>query len=169
MNDVAQEKRQVKLRKEAVFSEDGKLSHIALTYSDGTRGEIQVPASVMQEAAATGALYKLGQLANGEGDLDVLKAAVGQLIEQWRSGEWRQRAEGGQGTSIIMKAIMEFKGVTANTARDFLASKTMQQKIDMKRIKGLDAIVARLEAEEEAKLRAKGKIEEVDESLLEGL
>jgi len=45
----------------------------------------------------------------------------------------------------------------------------MQQKIDMKRIKGLDAIVARLEAEEEAKLRAKGKIEEVDESLLEGL
>lgn len=160
--------RQVKLSKEAVFI-DGQLSHIALEYADGTKATVEVPLGVFQEAAATGALYKLGQLSSGEEDLETLKTSVMELVTQWHAGEWRQRAEGGSGTSIIQKAIMEYRGKTANEARDFLATKTMEEKVAIKRIPALAVIVARLEAEEAARLLAKGKVAPATESLLEGL
>lgn len=162
-------KRVPKLSKEALFEDNGSLLSLELTYADGTTRSVMPPAALLPQAAAFGFLAKLGGLGEAGEDLSALKAEVEDLIAQWNRGEWRQRAEGGSGTSIIQKALMEYRGKTANEIRDFLATKTMQQKEDMKRIPGLAPIVARLEAEAAAKALAKGKVTVPGEDMLAGL
>lgn len=161
-------KRTVKLTKEATVNEDGSID-LLLNFADNTTAVVRLPDTVRAQAAAFGALAKIAGLAAGDKTQEELKTDLNDLVEQWKRGEWRQRAEGGQGTSIIQRALMEYRGKTANEIRDFLKDKTMQQKEDMKKIPGLAPIVARLEAEEAAKLLAKGKITVPTEDLLAGL
>ena len=169
--EVKKAGRSVRLTKAAVFI-NGQLSHLALKFADGSTATITIPDAVREQAVAYGALAKIGGLTSREQTLDELKAEVTALIGRWNSGEWAERSEGGQGTSIIQKALMEFRGKTANEVAAFLADKTMKQKSEMKSLPGLAPIVARLEAAEAAKQaqrRAAKGTAGPDESLLVGL
>jgi hypothetical protein len=171
VKEVKKAARSVRLTKTAVMV-NGVLSHLALTFADGTTRTVEVPPAVREQAIAYGALSKIGGLTSKEQTLDELKAEVEALVERWSDGEWAERSEGGQGTSIIQKALMEARGKSANEVAEFLKTKTMAQKVEMKSLPMLAPIVARLEAEEAAKAAqraaAKGKAAP-DESLLEGL
>ena len=171
VKEVAKGTRSVRLTKSAVFV-DGKLSHLALEFADGTTRAVEVPPSVREQAIAYGAAAKIGGLTAREQTLDELKAEVEALVERWQDGEWAERSEGGAGTSIIMKALMEARGKTAKEVGAFLETKTMKEKVAMKSLPMLAPIVARLEAEEAARAakRAEAKgTKAPDESLLTGL
>lgn len=169
--EVKKAARSVRLNKVAVLV-NGKLSHLALTFADGTTRTVEVPAAVREQATAYGAIAKIGGLTSKEQTLDELKAEVEALVERWSDGEWAERSEGGAGTSIIQKALMEARGKSAAEVAAFLATKTMKEKVAMKSLPMLAPIVARLEAEEAAKAaerRAKKGVAAPDESLLAGI
>lgn len=169
--DVAKAPRSVRLTKAAVFL-NGQLSHLSLKFADGSTKTVEIPAAVREQAVAYGALAKIGGLTSREQTLDELKTEVDSLVSRWNTGEWAERNEGGSGTSIIQKALMEARGKTADEVAAFLATKTMKQKNEMKSLPSLVAIVARLEAEEAAtkarRAAAKGT-KAPDESLLAGI
>jgi hypothetical protein len=169
--EVKKAARSVRLTKEAVFI-NGELSHLALRFADGTSRTVEVPEGVREQAIAYGALAKIGGLTSAEQTLDELKAEVEALVERWQDGEWAERNEGGAGTSIIQKALMEARGKSAKEVAAFLATKSMKEKVAMKSLPMLAPIVARLEKEEAdkaAKRRAAKGESGPSESLLEGL
>lgn len=136
--------RQVKMHKKFKTNGSGAVE-IHLQFSDGEVMNYLLPISLNSQAAGYGALRKLGDLAIGGTLLPDLKKAVGELFDQWDSGDWRSRRNGPGGTSVVMKALMAHTGKSADEVRAFLASKTMKQKADIKRLPEVAAIVRGLE------------------------
>jgi hypothetical protein len=135
--------RQVKMHKTFKLSPNGGGVELHLQFSDGQVVEYVLPISLNPHAAGYGALRKLGDLANGKQSLAELKQQVTAQLDRWDNGNWNNY-KGPGGTSVVMKALMEHTGKSATEIKAFLASKTMQQKADIKRLPEVAAIVRRL-------------------------
>jgi hypothetical protein len=109
---------------------------------------------------AHGAEQKLRDEIAGVDDIDDCYLAVTELGGRLDNGEWSLRREGGgmAGTSVLLRALVEYSGKTNEEIKAFLAGIGQAEKIALRssaRVNkagvSLKAIVDRLEAEKAAK------------------
>ncbi|CAM5998776.1 unnamed protein product [Sphagnum balticum] len=149
-----------KLLKDYVIDEDGTI-HILLDFRNGETRNIILPTSLIPQFAAHGALQKYGDETAGEDDVDDMVLAIDALDERIQKGEWSIQREGGSmaGTSVLIKALMEYGNRTVEQVKAFLKDKSQQEKIALRNNatkanadgKTIKSIVQRLEEEKIAK------------------
>jgi hypothetical protein len=150
-----------KMLKDSIFSDDGSVKVIRFDFRNGHTFDFVPPDELKARAEAHGWEQKLGDETAGESDVDDMQLAVEELAERLQKGEWTVKREGGgmSGTSILLKALVEYSGRTVEDLKAFLKGKTAAEKLglrtDNKKRPGkpetLKTIVDRLEAEKAAK------------------
>lgn len=164
-----------KLLKDYVLNpENGSLEHIILDFRNGETRKIVVPPQLLGQFAGHGAIQKYGDEVAGEEDVDDMVLAIDDLDSRIQKGEWSTQREGGgmSGTSVLIKALMEYGGRTVEQVKAFLTGKTPQEKTALRNNdkrpnasgQTVKSIVQRLEAE---KAEKGAKID--TSSMLEGL
>ena len=149
-----------KMLKEGFVGENGDLS-IRLDFRNGVTLNIGLPPALIPQFALHGALQKYGDETAGDTDIDDMILGIEKLDKRIQAGEWTQKREGGgmSGTSILIKALIEFSGKTVEQVKAFLEDKSQTFKIamrnddKMKNAAGqtVKDIVARLESEKASK------------------
>jgi len=138
---------------------NGKVN-VRLDFLNGETRTFVVPDSLINDFIGHGAEQKLGDEMAGIDDLDDAILAVDTLIENLNKGEWRQKgdASGMAGTSILLKAMVEYTGKTTELVKEFLKDKTPAEKAALKTSKipnkaglTIKQIADRLEEEKVAK------------------
>lgn len=163
-----------KLLKESTFPEDGSPPIVILDFRNGETRSFQIPSELLFKAAAHGAEQKLGDETAGVDDIDDMVLAVDDLIGRLSklntdgsfAGEWTAKREGSgmSGTSVLMKALIEYSGKTKEAISEFLKSKSAAEKMALRNSAKLKPIVERLESE---KLSKAAKVD--TDALLAGL
>jgi hypothetical protein len=126
---------------------------VRLDFRNGESRTFYIPLNLLLKSAAHGMEQKLGDETAGEEDVDDMVLSVDDLIERLNKGEWTQRREGGgmAGTSVLMKALIEFTKKTPEQIKEFLKNKSQNEKIALRNSGQLKPIVDRLEAEKVSK------------------
>lgn len=141
--------------------------YVRLDFRNGATRTFKIPHALMHRAAGHGISQKLGDETAGVKDIDDMVLAVDAQIARLEKGEWTIHREGGNGiagTSVLMRALMEYSGKDKETVKSFLEGKTQAEKLALRNSKNLKPIIERLEAEKAS------KGEKVDtEALLSGL
>ena len=150
--------------KEALFDADGHWTGVRLDYINGKTLEFVAPSPSdklkngkysLDQFAAHGALQKFGDATAGykEDELEDAIIAAERTMERVNEGEWAVEREGGSfaGTSILILALVEKTGKTYQALKDWLKTKTKEQKDAMRNSDTLRPIVQKLEAERAAK------------------
>lgn len=141
--------------------------------------------ALLMRLAIHGALQKIGDETAGVEDLDDQVAAVDAVIARLERGDWgaeRQAGNSFAGAGIVVRAIAEAKGVDVAAAKDFIERTLARFEAEGKPItrQALYAsfrkpgsktapIIARLEAERDAKLAEKGTGGLSADDLLDGM
>jgi len=121
-----------KMQKEVVIA-DGKVS-VRFDFLNGETRTFHVPTALMHQLAGHGASQKIGDEAAGETDVDDIVVAVDDIISRLNKGEWtatRAAGDGFSGASIVIRAIGEVTGKSAEEVKAFL-----QKKLDDAKAKG---------------------------------
>jgi len=140
---------------------------------------------LLMRLAIHGALQKIGDETAGVEDLDDQVAAVDAVIARLERGDWgaeRQAGNSFAGAGIVVRAIAEAKGVDVAAAKDFIERTLARFEAEGKPItrQALYAsfrkpgsktapIIARLEAERDAKRAEKGAGGLSADDLLDGM
>lgn len=144
-----------KMLKEALIDRSDGSVAIRLDFRNGDTRTYPIPSALLLEFAGHGAGQKYGdELAGHEGSIDDMVADLDLLNDRIQKGEWSAQREGGGGaggTSVLIQALMEFKGRTKEQVREFLADKTQGDKVAMRNHPKIKPIIDRLEAEKSAK------------------
>lgn len=74
-------------------------------------------------------------------------AAVQEVYERLRSGEWNKTREGGNAGGLLLRALMQFQGKDRETVMAWLATKTDEQKAALRKNPKIAAIIATLKPE----------------------
>jgi hypothetical protein len=133
--------------------EKGSVS-VRLDFRNGETRTFFVSDSLMYKFAAHGAEQKLGDEVAGVEDVDDMVIGIDQLIDRLDQGDWSVRRESGNGlagTSILMKALIEYSGKTKEEIKAFLSGKSQAEKLALRQSAQLKPIVDRLESEKAAK------------------
>jgi hypothetical protein len=163
-----------KLVKDYVVGDDGQLSHIQLDFRNGETRQIVIPAQLIGQFAGHGALQKYGDETAGEDDVDDMVLAIDDLDARIQKGEWSVAREGGgmSGTSVLIKALMEYGNRSVEQVKAFLTGKSQGDKQALRNNdkrpnaqgQTVKSIVQRLESEKASKAT------KVDtDAMLEGL
>jgi hypothetical protein len=148
-----------RLQKSTFLTPEGRVQ-VRLDYVNGETRTFTIRDDMLTQFAGHGAEQKLGDEMAGIDDLDDAILAVDDLIENLNKGEWRQKgdASGMAGTSILLKAMVEYTGKTAELVKEFLKDKTPAEKAALKTSKipnktgvTIKQIADRLEEEKAAK------------------
>ena len=151
-----------KLNKESTIGADGKIA-VRLDFRNGATRTFTIPDVLMAKFAAHGAEQKLGdEIAGlkgadgGEANLDDAVLAIDNLIDRLYDGEWntQREANGLAGTSVLLRALVEFTGKNREEIRLFLKDKTQAEKIALRNNPRIKPIVERLESEKANKAGA---------------
>lgn len=121
-----------KMLKEVVLS-DGGVS-VRFDFRNGETRTFTVPQELMAQFAGHGASQKIGDETAGVDDLEDMVVGVDTIIERLAKGEWsatREEGDGFSGASVVIKAIAEASGKTADQVKAFL-----QAKLDGAKAKG---------------------------------
>ena len=147
------------LLKTSVPSEEGGPA-VILDFRNGASVRYQIPPTLLERFALHGAEQKLGDETAGTKDVDDMQLDVEALIERLDRGEWSIKREGGgmAGTSILLKALVEYGGKSVEEVKAYLKDKSHNDKLAMrgstrKNKHGISRkeIVERLESEKLAK------------------
>lgn len=132
---------------------DGDSVSVRLDFRNGETRTFVVPQELLLRFAGHGAEQKLGDETAGETDVDDMVLAVDDLITRLNKGEWSIKREGGGfgGTSVLIRALVEYSGKTIEQVKEFLTGKSQAEKIALRNSAKLKPIVERLEAEKAAK------------------
>lgn len=148
-----------KMQKSSFQGDDGSLK-VRLDFINGEYRVVTLQPSLVPKYALHGAEQKLGDETAGESDIDDMILAIDSLVERLDKGEWTLAKESGgmSGTSVLVKAMVEFTGRSLESVKAFLKEKTQAQKMALRNATKpnasgttLKAIVDRLEAEKLAK------------------
>ena len=141
-----------KLLKESLLTAEGKVA-VRMDFRNGATRLFTIPDSLLNKFAGHGAEQKLGDETAGEADVDDAVMAVDALIERLSAGEWGVAREGGgfAGTSVLARALAEFKGIPIEQVKEFLKTKTQAEKTAMRGNGKLKPIIERIEAEKASK------------------
>lgn len=112
-----------------------------------------LPDVLLSKFAVHGAEQKLGDETAGVEDVDDMVIFVDELMDRLAKGEWSTKREGSgfAGTSILMRALVEVSGKTAEAIKLFLSTKTQADKMALRNSPKIKPVVERLEAEKLAK------------------
>lgn len=142
-----------KMLKESLFPEGG-LPQIRIDFRNGETRLFQLQENLLHRYAGHGAEQKLGDETAGTDDVDDMVLEVDELWGRLEKGEWSTRREGSgmAGTSILLKALVEFSKKTTDEVKAFLTGKSQAEKLALRASPQLKPIVDRLEAEKVAKV-----------------
>jgi hypothetical protein len=137
------------LLKETIIDREKGEVAVRLDFRNGETRTFVVPTAMILNFAGHGAGQKLGDETAGVKDIDDAVLGVDELIERLNRGEWTTRREGSgmAGTSVLMKALMEFSNRTAEQVKQFLTGKTQAEKLSLRNSPKIRPIVERIEAE----------------------
>jgi hypothetical protein len=140
-----------KLLKESIF--EGTTPAVRLDFRNGETRLFTITPELLNRFAAHGAEQKLGDETAGVDDVDDMVIGVDELLDRLNKGEWsiKREGSGAVGTSVLMKALMEFSSRTQEQVKTFLAGKSQADKLALRNSKQLKAIVERLESEKLSK------------------
>ena len=142
-----------KLLKETII--EGDSVAVRLDFRNGETRTWTVPKDLVLRCAGHGAEQKLGDETAGTEDVDDMVLAVDELIARLNKGPdfWITKREGGgmAGTSVLLRALVEFSGRTSEQVKEFLSGKTQAEKLALRNSPKVKPIVERLEAEKAAK------------------
>jgi hypothetical protein len=133
---------------------EGNHVSVRLDFRNGETRTFPIPHDLLLRFAGHGAEQKLGDETAGVEDPDDMVLAIDDLIARLHRGEWSVKREGGSGaagTSILLRALMEFSGRNADQVKEFLSGKSQAEKMALRNSSKLKPIVERLEAEKVAK------------------
>lgn len=155
--------------KESTISDDGQVS-IRLDFRNGATRTFVVPPVLLTRFAAHGAEQKLGDEAAGVENLDDAVAAIDALISHLAEGEWskaRETTGAYSGGSLVIAAIMEWKGKSREQVVRYIESKVVTEEqakergtqpvtrqavyAAFRKLPELKQIIDRMEAERDAK------------------
>jgi len=141
-----------KMLKETLINADGTVA-VRLDFRNGETRLFPIPQSLFARFAGHGAEQKLGDETAGETDVDDMVLAVDDLIGRLDKGEWSVKREGSgfTGTSVLLRALVEFSGRTADQVKAFLTGKSQAEKIALRNDPKIKPIVERLESEKASK------------------
>lgn len=141
-----------KMLKETLISEVGDVS-IRIDFRNGTTRTFPIPDALKNRFAGHGAEQKYGDECAGIDDVDDMVLAVDDLDKRIQNGEWNVKREGGGfgGTSVLLRALVEYSGRTAEQVKAFLEGKSQAEKLALRNDGKIKPIVDRLEAEKAAK------------------
>jgi hypothetical protein len=140
-----------KMLKETLI--DGDSVAIRIDFRNGETRTFPLSPDLLLRFAGHGAEQKYGDETAGETDVDDMVLAVDALHERLSKGEWSTKREGGgmTGTSVLMRALIEFSGRTPEQVKEFLAGKSQAEKLALRNSAKIKPIVERLEAAKAAK------------------
>ena len=128
---------------------------IRLDFKNGTTRTYPLNPALGLYYAGHGGKQKYGDELSGEDapDLDDWAATTDRLHERMMAGDWiKTRVGGGMaGTSVLLQALMEFTGRTAQEVRDHIKDWTPLQKQQLRMDPEIKPIVDRIEQEKAAK------------------
>jgi hypothetical protein len=141
-----------KLAKTTTIGEDSSIS-TRFDFRNGKTLLFAVPKELLLRFAAHGVEQKIGDCIAGETDIDDAVASMEDLITRLTAGEWSTKRAPGEfsGQSILMKALVEVSGKTAEQVKGFLSPKTAAEKSALRNDNSLRPVIQRLEAEKAAK------------------
>lgn len=151
-----------KLQKESFVTADGKVQ-VRLDFRNAETRLFTIPDNMLNKFAAHGAEQKLGDEiaglkgANGaEADIEDAVLAIDELIDRLYNAEWSQKREanGLAGTSVLLRALVQHTGKTAEQIKAFLAGKSQAEKTALRNNPKIKPIVEAIEAEKAAKGKA---------------
>lgn len=142
-----------KMLKTSIFHEDGSIS-LRLDFVNGETRTFPLSDALLPKFAAHGAEQKYGDETAGLDDVEDCIMAVDELSMRLAAGEWglaRKSGSGMSGASILARALVEHSGKTMAEIKDFLATKTQEQKIALSKNPKVFPICERMRAEKAAK------------------
>ena len=157
-----------KLLKASAVTPDGKIQ-TTLDFVNGETRTFTIPDALLAKFASHGAEQKLGDEIAGVDDIEDAVLAIDDLIDRLYNGEWgvARDKSGLAGASILMRALVESSGKTAEEIKKFLSDKTAAQKAALRTNPKIKPIVDRLEAEKAAKSAKKADAVDTDALLNE--
>ena len=140
-----------KLLKDSIISGDSVA--VRLDFRNGETRLFTLSQDLMAKFAAHGAEQKLGDETAGVDDVDDMVLGVDELIDRLNKGEWSTKREGSgvAGTSVLLRALVEYSGRTVEQIKEFLSSKSQAEKMALRNSPKVKPIVDKLEAEKVAK------------------
>lgn len=138
-----------KLQKNSFIDEATGAVTVRLDFRNGETRSYTIPDNLLAKFAAHGAEQKLGDEIAGCEDIADGVLSVDDLIARLNKGEWQARRDAGgmAGTSILLRALMEYNGKPFEVVKAYLMTKTQAQKIALRDNPALAPIIARLTAE----------------------
>lgn len=142
-----------KMLKETLINEAGDGVAIRIDFRNGVTRTFNCPKELLLRFAGHGMEQKYGDECAGVDDVDDMVLAVDDLDKRIQNLEWNVKREGGGfgGTSILLRALVEFSGKTTEQIKAFLEGKNQAEKLALRNSAQLKPIVERLEAEKAAK------------------
>jgi len=141
-----------KLLKESSVTDAGSVQ-VRLDFRNGETRLFTVPPELMAKFAAHGAEQKLGDEIAGTDEVEDCVLAIDNLIDRLYNGEWsvKRESNGMSGTSVLLRALVEHTGKTAEQIKAFLMDKSQAEKVALRNNPKVKPIVDRIEAEKAAK------------------
>ena len=132
---------------------DGTVVEVRLDFRNGETRTFLIPAAMRLQFAGHGAEQKLGDEISGLVEVEDCVLAIDKLLTRLNAGEWGVTRESGSmaGTSILIRALVEFSGKSLEDTKIYLANKTQAEKLALRNNVRIKPIVDRLEAEKSAK------------------
>lgn len=142
---------------------------VRLDFVNGQTRDFYITEALLHRFAVHGAEQKLGDEIAGVDLVEDCVAAVDELIDRLYNGEWTVKREPNalNGASILAKALVEVSGKDVAHVRSYLSKLDAKQKLALRSNKDVAPVVARLEAERDAKKKPKEGLD--TEALLAGL
>lgn len=140
-----------KMLKETLI-ENGQVG-VRIDFRNGETRTFWIPSELRDRFAGHGAEQKYGDECAGIEDVDDMVLAVDDLDSRIQKLEFTKQREGGGfgGTSVLLRALVEFSGRTAEQVKEFLRDKSQAEKMALRTSAQLKPIVDRLEAEKASK------------------
>jgi hypothetical protein len=140
-----------KMIKESTIGEDGSIS-CRFDFRNGEVLMFTAPDALISNFAAHGVEQKLGDCIAGIAEIDDCVLAMEKSIANLEAGNWtvKRESDGMAGTSILIRALVEYSGKPVEAIKGYLADKTQAQKIALRSNPAVKVIVDRLEAEKAA-------------------
>ena len=141
------------------FFEGGEVK-VRIDFRNGESRVWTVPGGLVEKAACHGGEQKYGDSYASLEDVEDMITACEKVQSNLLKGDWSSRVEGSgiAGTSVLLRALMEYTGKVRDDVKAFLEGKTQADKLALRNSTrankagvSMKAIVERLEAEKIAK------------------
>ena len=147
------------LQKSSTITADGRVE-VRLDFRNGETRLFTIPPALILQFAAPGAEQKLGDEIAGlkdpsgsEASIEDKVLTIDALMERLERGEFNVRREGNgmAGASVLIRALCELRGKSVAEVKAFLEPKTHAEKLALREVPAVKAIIQRLEAEKASK------------------